>query len=303
MKLKKNIARFIFLTLLSVGIFHSANAQQDPMYTQYMDNLLIVNPGYAGTKEIGNFMVVARNQWVAFDGAPRTRTFSFHTPVKDLSVGVGLSVLSDKIGPLTQTGVYLDYSYWVRMDENFRLSLGLKGGFSFYRTDLTSLETVDPDPIYQRDIFKNFLPNFGVGAFLFSENTYLGVSVPKLVENVISREEYSSEYVGREKMHFYLTGGHTFAVNEEISIKGHSMIKIVKNTPISFDITAMGGFRDRFWFGGMLRFGDSWGLLAQFNPTDKILIGYSYDIGFTELNTFNNGTHEIMLSYNLNFFK
>lgn len=278
-------------------------AQQDPMYTQYMDNLLIVNPGFAGTKEIGNFMVVARNQWVAFDGAPRTRTFSFHTPVKDLDIGVGFSVLSDKIGPLTQTGVYFDYSYWLRLNQDFRLSLGLKGGFSFYRADLTKLETIDPDPIYQRDIFKNFLPNFGVGGFLFSENTYLGFSAPKLVENVISREQYSSEYVGREKIHFYMMGGHTFTVNEDIKIKGHSMVKVVKNAPIAFDITAMGGLKDRFWFGTMMRWGDSWGLLAQVYATDDILIGYSYDLSFSELNSYNNGTHEIMVSYSLNFFK
>jgi type IX secretion system PorP/SprF family membrane protein len=303
MKVRKNIAYLVLLLLVLGGSRGVATAQQDPMYTQYMDNLLIVNPGFAGTKEIGNFMVVARNQWVAFDGAPRTRTFSFHTPVKDLDIGVGFSVLSDKIGPLTQTGVYFDYSYWVRLNQDFRLSLGLKGGFSFYRADLTKLETIDPDPIYQRDIFKNFLPNFGVGGFLFSENTYLGVSVPKLVENVISREQYSSEYVGREKIHFYMMGGHTFAVNEDIKIKGHSMLKIVKNAPIAFDITAMGGLKDRFWFGAMMRWGDSWGLLAQVYATDDILIGYSYDLSFSELNSYNNGTHEIMVSYSLNFFK
>lgn len=303
MKVKKYILHLIyilFFTGMGTGL---VIAQQDPMYTQYMDNLLIVNPGFAGTKEIGSFMAVARNQWVAFDGAPQTRTFSFHTPVKDLGLGVGFSVLSDKIGPLNQTGIYFDYSYWLKMNEEFRLSLGLKGGFSFYRADLTSLETVHPDPIYQRDIFKNFLPNFGVGGFLFSENTYVGISVPKLVENVISREEYSSEYVGREKIHFYIVGGHIFKLNEEIKIKGHSMMKIVKNVPIAFDITAMGGFKDRFWFGAMMRPGDSWGLLAQVNAADNILIGYSYDLSFSELNTFNNGTHEIMVSYNLNLFR
>jgi type IX secretion system PorP/SprF family membrane protein len=151
----------------------------------------------------------------------------------------------------------------LRINQDFRLSLGLKGGFSIYRADLTSLETIDPDPIYQRDIFKNFLPNFGVGGFLFSEKTYVGISVPKLVENKISREDYSSEYVGREKIHFYLMGGHVFTVNEFIKIKSHSMLKIVKNAPVSFDLTALAGLKDRFWFGTMLRLGDSWGLLAQ----------------------------------------
>jgi type IX secretion system PorP/SprF family membrane protein len=302
MNVLKKIAQLVILLIFFGGSTGVATAQQDPMYTQYMDNLLIVNPGFAGTKETGNFMVVARNQWVAFDGAPRTRTFSLNSPVGD-KIGIGFSVLSDKIGPLSQTGLYFDYSYWLRLNQDFRLSLGLKGGFSMYRADLTSLETIDPDPIYQRDIFKNFLPNFGVGGFLFSEKTYVGVSVPKLVENSISREDYSSEYVGREKIHFYLMGGHIFTVNEFIKIKSHSMLKIVKNAPVSFDLTALAGLKDRFWFGTMMRLGDSWGLLAQLNATENLLIGYSYDLSFSELNTFNNGTHEVMVSYNLNFFK
>lgn len=303
MVLRKKITSLILFLLILCGSAGRVTAQQDPMYTRYMDNLLIVNPGYAGTRGTGNFMAVARNQWVAFDGAPRTRTFSFHTPVKDLGLGLGFSVLSDKTGPLSQTGLYFDYSHWLTLNEDFRLSLGLKGGFSFYRADFSSLKTIDPDPIYQQDIFKNFLPNFGVGGFLFSEKTYLGFSVPKLLENKITRDDYSSEYVGREKIHFYMVGGHTFSVSENIKIKGHSMLKVIKNTPVAFDLTAIGGLNDRFWFGAMLRIGDSWGLLAQVNASENLFIGYSYDLSFSDLSAFNNGTHEVMVSYNLNLFK
>lgn len=287
--------------MLTTGV-DVVKAQQDPMYTQYMNNLLIINPGYAGSQSMSNFMVVARNQWVTFEGAPRTRTFSFNTPVKDLNMGLGFSILSDEIGPLNQTGVYIDYSYRIKLSEKYRMSLGLKGGFSFYRASLSELQTVNPDPIYERDIYKDFLPNFGVGGFLYSDDTYFGISIPKLVENVISRESYTSEYIGREKIHFYIVGGKIFEVNENIHIKSSSMLMAVKNAPVSLDITGLVGLKDRFWFGGMLRFGNSWGLLAQVNATNNILIGYSYDLNFTGLNAFNNGTHEIMLSYNINIF-
>jgi type IX secretion system PorP/SprF family membrane protein len=304
MILKKNISLHLTILLLLLGgIADIANAQQDPLYTQYMENLQIVNPGYAGTKETGNFMVVARNQWVSFEGAPRTRTFSFHTPLKKLDLGLGFSVLSDKIGPLAQTGIYMDYAYRVKLNEKFKLSLGLKGGFTFYRASLTALETVNPDPIYERDIYKNFIPNFGVGGFLFSEDTYFGISVPKLVENSISREEYSSEYVGKEKIHIYLVGGKKFKVSDNIHIKSHSMLRILKNVPVSVDVTGMAGFKERVWFGAMYRFSNSWGLLTQVNAIDNILIGYSYDINVSGLGAFNNGTHEIMISYNLNLFR
>lgn len=302
MRFKKIISYLNILLLLWVATMDLAKAQQDPMYTQYMNNLLIINPGYAGTQTTGNFMVVARNQWVAFKGAPRTRTFSFNTPVKDLNMGLGFSVLSDEIGPLNQTGFYMDYSYWVKMNEKYSMSLGLKAGFGFYRAALTELATVSPDPIYERDIYKDFLPNFGVGGFLFSEDAYLGVSVPKLVENIISRESHATEYVRKEKIHFYIVGGKVFEVNENIHIKSSSMLKIVKGAPISLDITGLAGLKERFWFGGMIRIGNSWGLLAQVNATNNILIGYSYDLNFSGLNAFNNGTHEIMLSYNINLF-
>jgi type IX secretion system PorP/SprF family membrane protein len=291
------------IVLLTVFVFSGkAVAQQDPMYTQYMDNLQIINPGFTGSTEFASFMVVARNQWVAFEGAPRTRTFSFHSPLKTSKIGLGFSLMTDKIGPLNQTGIYFDYSYFLKVGFKYKLGMGLKGGFSFYRASLTDLQTVSPDPIYARDIYKNFLPNFGVGAFLFSSDTYLGFSAPKLIENTISRENYSSEYVSKEKIHFYFIAGKKFNANETWKIKGHSMLKLVKNAPASFDVTALAGIRDRFWFGAMFRLGDSYGLLAQFNPSDKILIGYSYDLTYSGLNAFNNGTHEVMLRYNIQLF-
>ncbi|HKJ79464.1 MAG TPA: PorP/SprF family type IX secretion system membrane protein, partial [Prolixibacteraceae bacterium] len=180
--------------------------------------------------------------------------------------------------------------------------MGLKAGFNFYRAALTELQTISPDPIYSRDIYNNFLPNFGVGAFLYSADTYFGISVPKLVENSISRDDYSTEYISREKIHFYLIAGKEFRMNEDLSLKSNSMLKLVKNAPISMDITALLGIRERFWFGGMFRVGNAYGLLAQFYPTEKILIGYSYDLTFSGLNAFNNGTHEIMLRYNIGLF-
>jgi type IX secretion system PorP/SprF family membrane protein len=189
------------------------------------------------------------------------------------------------------------------MGLKYKLGLGLKGGFSFYRAALTELSTVNPDPIYERDIYKNFLPNFGVGAFLYSKDTYFGLSVPKLVENVINRNDYQTEYVSKEEIHLYLMAGKKFSLNETMQLKTHSMLRMVKDSPLSLDITGLIGFQDKFWFGGMLRFGDSYGFLAQFKPVQNILMGYSYDLNFSGLNAFNNGTHEIMLSYNLSFFE
>lgn len=278
-------------------------AQQDPMYTQYMNNLLVINPGFAGSQETGNLLLVSRNQWVSFSGAPKTNSVSFHTPLNTQNVGLGFSILNDKVGPQIQTGVYFDYSYFLQATDNFQLGIGLKAGASFYRAALTELNPINPDPIYSQDIYKNFLPNFGVGFYLFSDDTYLGISVPNLIKNTISRDDYITDYVQREEIHLYLIGGKKFELSNYFQLKVSSMIRYVRIAPITLDITSLFGIKEKFWVGGMFRFGDSYGILAQFKASEKMLIGYSYDLTYSELSSYNSGTHEIMFSYSFDFFK
>ena len=303
MRLFKQILSIVLVVMTLIFCKEDVSAQQDPMYTQYMDNLLVINPGFAGSKEDGNLLLVSRNQWVSFEGAPTTSSLSFNTPLQNQNIGLGFSILTDKIGPQKQTGVYFDYSYFLNVTEDYRLGMGLKGGVSFYRAALTDLNPIDPDPIYSKDIYKNFLPNFGFGLYLFSDDTYFGFSAPNLIKNTISRDDYLTDYVQKEEIHIYLIGGKKFKLGQNIHLKTHSMVRYVRIAPVTLDITAMLGIKEKFWFGGMFRLGDSYGVLAQFKASDKMLIGYSYDLTYSELNAFNNGTHEIMFSYDFNIFK
>ena len=293
---------FCIVLLMIVISWKNAFAQQDPLYTQYMDNMLVINPGYAGSNEVGHALFVARSQWVSFDGAPATRSFSYNTSIENKNVGIGLSVMSDKIGPMKQTGFYFDYSYFLQVSNKFKLGMGLKGGVSFYRANLSDLITIDPDPIFDNDIYENFLPNVGVGFYLFSDDSYIGISVPRLIENKITREDVSTEYVNTQKLHLYVVGGHTFDLSSDFQLKPSTMLKWVSNAPVSFDINALFGFREQFWLGAMYRFDAAYGVIAQFNPTPKMTIGYSYDITISDLNGFDKGSHEIMFSYDIDFF-
>ena len=302
MRLIRKILSVLIVASALFAITKDANAQQDPMYTQYMDNMLVINPGFAGSQEIGSFLMVSRNQWVSFDGAPKTLSFSYNTHLKNKNTGLGFSILNDKIGPQKQTGVYFDYSHFLRISEKFRLGMGLKGGVSFYRAALTELNPIDPDPIFSNDIYKNFLPNFGVGFYLYSDQTYFGFSVPKLIRNTINRDDYETGYIQKEEIHLYFVAGHKFILGENIQLKTNTLVRYVKIAPVTWDITAMVGFKEQFWVGGMFRLNDSYGILAQFKMK-KITIGYSYDITYSSLNTFNNGTHEIMFGYNFDIFK
>jgi type IX secretion system PorP/SprF family membrane protein len=279
------------------------SAQQDPLYVQYIDNLLVINPGFAGSKADGKMLLVSRNQWVSVEGAPKTYSLSYSTPIKNKNIGLGFSMMNDKIGPQQQTGVYFDYSYFLKVSEKYRMGLGLKGGVSFYRSALSELDPINPDPIFSKDIYKNFLPNLGVGMYMFSENTYFGISIPKLIENKITRDDYETGYVQKEKIHFYYVMGGQFKLAEDFDMKTSSMMRLAKGAPLSVDITALAGFKELVWVGAMVRFTAAYGFIAQFQVTNRMVIGYSYELPVQQISNFSNGTHEIMFGYNFNIFK
>jgi len=294
------IVRFILATVVLLWCIDSY-AQQDPMYTQYMENLQTVNPAYAGSKDLLSVMAVVRNQWASLPGAPDTRTLAAHTPVGGTKMGLGLSLLSDHIGPVKQTGLYADYSYRLYFSKNRTLALGLKAGVNFYDARLTDLTTNDPnDPVFANDINRSFLPNLGVGTFFYTNSYYIGLSVPKLIENNINKNGVTVQNTSREKLHVFFMTGYVFNVNRIVKFKPSILAKYVKNAPASIDINGTVLFYDRLWLGTMLRIGDSVGGLFQLQVTNQIKIGYSYDFPTNKLGAYNNGTHEFMISYDFN---
>ena len=209
------------------------------MYTQYMNNLLSVNPAYAGTGDMLNAMVITRNQWVAFNGAPVTQSFVMHSPIPNYNMGVGFSILKDKIGVISQTGAYLDYSYRIVVGENRYLSLGMKGGVNFYEAGLSNLTTVDSgDPIFANDITRSFLPNVGIGLFYNTGRFVAGLSIPKMIQNRINSNEFSSEYISKEEIHLFFMTGYVFDVNRIVKFKPYLLMKYVRNIPLSIDLSA-----------------------------------------------------------------
>jgi type IX secretion system PorP/SprF family membrane protein len=279
-------------------------AQQDPMYTQYMESLLIINPAYAGSKEALNMMAVSRNQWVGMAHAPDTRTLSLHLPITDTDMGLGLSFLSDQIWPIKQNGLYVDYSYTLHFNNNRKLALGLKAGVNFYEAGLTDLQVKQPgDPVFASDINRDFLPNLGVGAFYHTTRYYLGLSLPKLIKNTINRNGFSAGQFSREEIHLFFMSGYVFDINSNVMFKPSILTKYVNNAPISFDLNTSFLFNDRLWVGAMFRWGDSVGGLFQIQATSQMKIGYSFDYPISRLGAFNQGTHELMVSFDISLDK
>ncbi|MFW5831583.1 MAG: type IX secretion system membrane protein PorP/SprF [Prolixibacteraceae bacterium] len=308
MKFKLNISKALGILILVIAA-NVSFAQQDPMYTQYMFNTQTINPAYAGTWESVGFLVLARQQWSGFDGAPQTYTFSFQAPLKNERVALGLNVINDKTGLEKRFSVFGDYSYQIPIDFNTNLRFGLKAGFTNYSNNLAQYRLYpgeDMDPLFQGEINNKFMPNFGMGAFLYSKKYYVGFSVPKLVHNDFE-DNLGNFSVQAEMRHYFLIAGTVHNLNEDLKFKPTMLTKATfgpeSGSPVEVDLSANFLFKEKFWLGAMYRTGDSFGFLAQWIFDRKLRVGYSIDFSTTNLQNYNNGTHEIMVSYELKFLK
>ena len=212
--------------------------QQKPMFTQYMSNLQPTNAAYVGTSGKFNVMLLSRFQWVGFEGSPNSQMLMLNTPLVGTNLGLGLTVINDMIGPLRETGGYLDVAYNIKIKDDLRLSMGVKGGINFMVADLGGLELTDPnDPAFATDV-KNteFLPNFGAGLYLYSPKFYVGISAPELYKHNFAGEESSN--IGEQQRHVFFIAGFLWDISENLKFKPSGLLKIVPGAPPSFDINA-----------------------------------------------------------------
>jgi type IX secretion system PorP/SprF family membrane protein len=289
----------IFLTSLLVLIAYiDSNAQQNPHYTQYMYNMNIVNPAYAGSKESISFGALYRKQWVNIEDAPTSFTFSGHAPVGD-NVGVGLSFISDKIGPVTEQNVFGDFSYTLQLNETSRLALGIKAGVSFHQVSLRDIQSSLPDPsegIFGEDINDASL-NLGAGAFYYTENYYVAFSIPNLVKS--AHLDYNGREYGSDVSHYFLTAGYVFDVNYDLKFKPSFMLKSASNVNPSLDLSANFLYKEKFEIGATYRLEDSFGGMVNFAVTPELRIGYAYDHIISDLKVTSPSSHEFILLYDI----
>ena len=174
--------RLIWGILLMIS-FTSVFGQQDAQYTQYMYNMNVLNPAYAGSRGNLSIGLLGRTQWVGIEGAPKTITLSLNSPVGK-NIGIGLSAIADTHGPVTEQNLYADFSYTIRTSDIGRLAFGLKAGASFLDVNLLSLNPNDPE--YSSTLSNNVnevYPNIGAGAYYYTDRFYLGLSVPNFIES------------------------------------------------------------------------------------------------------------------------
>lgn len=291
------------LSIFLCGFAMEISAQQDPQHTHYMYNTLSVNPGYAGSREALNITALHRSQWLGLEGAPKTQTFFVHTPLRNKKMAVGFSMVNDRIGPLNQTFFYLDYSYAVKLSETIKLALGIKGGLNWFQPKIAGLHTITAnDPAFVGSTMESTVkPNFGAGLYLHHDFWYFGASVPKLVQSKIDLGTASGDTtVFLALRHSFFIAGAVFPVTSQVKFKPTVLVKIVKNAPVSIDATLEALILERFSVGAGMRLRDSFYGMAGYHITQNFRAGISYDYTSTRLQNINNGTVEIMLSYDFN---
>lgn len=272
-------------------------AQQDAQYTQYMYNTINVNPAYAGSRGALSIFALHRTQWVGLDGAPVSNTVSVNTPFNNSSLGLGVSIINDEIGPSTSNSISADVSYTIPVSENYKLSFGIKGTANIFNIDITKLNPGDQnDPQFQN--FNNeFLPNIGAGLYLHSSKAYVGFSAPNLIEANAYNDNDISVY--KEKINYYLIGGYVFDLSSFIKFKPTFMSKMTTGTPLQVDVSGNFMFNEKFTVGVAYRWSASLSAMVGFQITDGLYLGYAYDFETTNLDNYSSGSHEIFLRYEL----
>lgn len=294
--MKKNLL-YLSLCLIAFGISESM-AQQDPQYTQYMYNQNVFNPAYAGTRDAFNATALYREQWSGLEGAPQTLTFSGSSPIGE-NVGLGLSVISDEIGPVQENNFYADFSYKFQVSANTKLSLGLKAGITSHDIRLTGVDLNNPnDPIFQNDVDETTF-NIGAGAFWYGDNFYLGASMPNFLEGV--HLDDGDDEIGTEARHYFVTGGYIFDLSSNVKFKPNFLVKGALDSPMSFDLNTNFLLYDLVELGASYRYEDSFSGLIGMYISNNVQVGYAYDRVTSDISYIANSSHEVFVTFNFGF--
>ncbi|RIJ49965.1 type IX secretion system membrane protein PorP/SprF [Maribellus luteus] len=300
--IKRIVVLGVFVLLISLH----CGAQQEPILTSYMYNGQVINPAYAGIWEKIGFTTLVRKQWAGINRSPLTESFSFHSPLKNEAVGVGLNVMNDRFGLENRLSVLADYAYEVYLSRRTRLRMGVKFGFVNYKNPLTEYELYPDnqyDHAFSEDVDLKFLPNFGIGFFLYQEHFYAGFSVPKLIENDL-KENFHNYSTSAEVRTIYLNGGYVLPFDpfNYVVFKPTMLVRATWGTPLQADVAANFMIREKLWLGVMWRSNAALCFTGNWMFSNNIRVGFAMDVTYTDIYPYQNGTFEFTIGYDIDFF-
>jgi type IX secretion system PorP/SprF family membrane protein len=302
----KQMKQLVLAVLLLTLSFAAAYGQAEPILTQYMFNMQPINPAYAGMWEKIGFSTLIRKQWTGIDRSPLTQVVSFHSPTRNPNVGLGLNITNDRYALENKLGIFGDYAYEIALTPQTRLRLGLKFGFLNYKNPLTQYQLYpdgEYDPAFGADVDLKFMPNFGVGGFLYDENYYVGLSVPKMIRNEYSANinNYNLE---AQIQTVYLSAGYVFRFIQMnyLVFKPTMMITYNRGLPVQYDFSVNWMLRETVWLGLMVRSGNALSFVSQWIMDNNLRLGFAVDLTYNEIFPYQYGTYEVTLGFDMDFF-
>ena len=280
--------------------FKNAYAQTEPMYSQYMYNMLGVNPAYAGNREVLGLNFFQRNQWVGLRGAPKTTSLSLDQSIKEGKIGLGIQMYSDQLNVEEANGINGFLSSRIKLSDKGILSVGLSVGlmnYQFNSYDVANRITTD-DKTFITIIPSQWNPSVGFGLYYNTDQFYVGVSSPSVLKSRLAKyENFVSGIQKTDDFHLFTTMGYVIKINEEINLKPSTMIKMVSGAPIEFDLNTNVWLKDILGLGVSYRTGDAVLGMAEIQTSPNLRFGYAYDMPFSPLKPYTRGSHEIMIRY------
>ena len=270
---------------------YSSSALQDPQYTQYMYNTQVINPAYVGSREALSFGLLGRTQWVNFEGAPKTGTFTVNSPIGVLgNMGLGLSIVHDELGPAVESNITIDYSYTINTSDTDKVSFGLKAGLDLLDVDFTKLNIFDQGDIFENNIDSKIQPQIGAGVYYHTDRFYTGLSVP----NFLTTKHFDESQIDN-----IINDPSGAAGNDNLKFKPATLIKLVSGTPLEWDVSANFLISEKFTIGASYRWSAAMSAMAGFQISDEIFIGVGYDYQTTDIETYSDGSYEVFLRFDI----
>jgi type IX secretion system PorP/SprF family membrane protein len=279
-KMRKSIITIIAFTLTFL-LSNKAEAQQDPNFTLYNFNMNIINPAYAGTKDSPELNLVYRSQFLGIDDAPRTVSMAYSKNV-GRNLGIGISLINDKVFILKQTDVAVDISYKIKLSEQTKLYFGLKAGGGFTNIDLTRAYDGGDDPLFleNQDFFN---PHVGAGIHVQNEKFYITVSTPNFLKGKRYEKQGNAPTVAIDNSHFYLGTGVNLSLSENLMVTPMFMMRNVEGVPNSYDMGAAFDIHKKVIIGMNYRVKEMISSYTLLDVSDKLKFGVAYDVTMSDL--------------------
>ncbi len=291
--MKKKLVLFVCIALLG-----KINAQQDPQYNLYQFNPLIINPAYAGARDGLTVAANVRNQWVGFKGAPKTSAISVHSPILNKNVGLGFTIVNDRLGPRNMVGFSGNFAYIAKLNTKWKLSLGLNAGYNRFQFDYSSItfQTVD-NTTQNLGIINTGALDFAMGGYLRTSSFFIGMSFT----HIGARDLYSKSLDGvdvsyRLRTHNFLTIGKSWIVNDDVVFAPTIAIRRMEKGNGNLDLNLNFFLYKKLWLGMMFRSSYGPGFLINYYVTPKFKVGYSYDMGLGDARKL-GASHEITIGF------